>query len=290
MQAQVDQAGVAVKQAELALKNSELVAPIAAVVGTVNIRANEFPPPGLPAIVLSDDAGYEIELNVDEIDIAQLGVGQPVLITIDALEDAELTGEVSRIAPLAESGASGRTGGIVTYLVTIAIDESDAPLRAGLTAAVTITTDEARDVVVLPNRVMRIDRQTGQPYVFKIVDGIPQLVDVEIGLRNEQFSEVLSGVEAGRRDWRSSRPIPAMLCASSSSEGRRMTTQPPPNRSRRRHQSLSDGRDARCTPCAACRCKSMPGEIDVDHGAVRLRQIHPDEHPRRARCAHRRPI
>ena len=50
---------------------------------------------------------------------------------------------------------------------------------------------------MLPNRVIRIDRQTGQPYVEKIVDGVPQRVDIEIGLRNEQFSEVVSGLEVG---------------------------------------------------------------------------------------------
>ncbi|RME82914.1 MAG: HlyD family efflux transporter periplasmic adaptor subunit, partial [Caldilineae bacterium] len=197
LEAQVEQAQIAVRQAELALENTVLVSPIDGTVGAVNIRENEFPNPGLPAIVLTNDSDFRIVLNVDEIDIGHLAAGQPAIITVDALEGVELTGVVSDIAPLA--GTGGLPGGttIVTYQVTVDIDPTDAPLRAGLTAAVSIITDEARDVIVLPNRVMRIDRQTGQTYVERIEDGVPRRVNLELGLRNEQFSEVISGLEVG---------------------------------------------------------------------------------------------
>ncbi|MCP4166746.1 MAG: HlyD family efflux transporter periplasmic adaptor subunit [Chloroflexi bacterium] len=197
LQIQVDQAGIAIKQAELAMENAVLVAPIDSVVGAVNIRENETPNPALSAIVLTDDEGFNIKLNVDEIDIGQLAVGQEAIISIDAIENAELTGVISRIAPVSGSGGTGSGGGIVTYGVTVDIDPSDIPLRAGLTAAVVITTEQALGVVLLPNRVMRLDRQTGQAYVEKLVDGIPTRTNLEMGLRNELFSEVLSGVQTG---------------------------------------------------------------------------------------------
>ena len=193
--AQVDQADIAVRQSQLALGNTDLVASIDGVVSSINIRANEIPSPGLPAIVLTDTSDFHVDLNVDEIDIAQLSLAQPVLITIDALDDVELSGTVSKIDPVSGSGGLPTANAIVTYRVTIDIDPSDVQLRPGLTAAVSITTDEARDVIVLPNRVIRLDRQTGQPYVEVLEDGIPQRVDVVIGLRNEQFSEILSGLE-----------------------------------------------------------------------------------------------
>ena len=197
LKAQVDQADIAVRQAQLALGNTELVASIDGVVSSINIRANEMPTPGLPAIALTDTSDFHVELNVDEIDIAQLALGQPVLVTVDALEDVELAGNVSKIDPVAGSGGLTPGNTIVTYRVTIAIDSTDVQLRPSLTAAVSITTDEARDVVILPNRVIRLDRQTGQPYVEVIEDGIPQRVDIVIGLRNEQFSEIVSGIEIG---------------------------------------------------------------------------------------------
>ncbi len=197
LQAQVDQADIAVRQSQLALENTELAANIDGVVSSINIRANEIVNPGLPAIVLTDTSDFHVELNIDEIDIAQLALGQPVLVSIDALDDVEMTGIVSKIDPVSGSGALPTANSIVTYRVTVDIDPNDVQLRPGLTAAVAITTDEARDVVVLPNRVIRLDRQTGQPYVEVLEEGIPQRVEVVIGLRNEQFSEILSGVEVG---------------------------------------------------------------------------------------------
>ena len=99
LQVQVDQADIAVRQAESALENTELTAPIDGVVSAINIRPNEVPNPALPAIVLTDTSDFHIELDVDEIDIAQLAVGQPAVVTIDALNDLELNGVVSRIEP-----------------------------------------------------------------------------------------------------------------------------------------------------------------------------------------------
>lgn len=197
LHAQVEQARISAEQAGLALKNSQLIAPIDGVVGAVNIRVNEIPSPGAAAIILTDPSGYHVDLNVDEIDIGKLQLGQPTTVTIDALDNTQLNGQVSRIAPISGTGNPLTGSGVVTYLVRIDIDPSDLPLRSGMTATVAITTDEARNVVLLPNRVMRLDRQTGETYVEKLVDGIPQRVDVEVGLRNEQFSQILSGVNPG---------------------------------------------------------------------------------------------
>ncbi len=198
LEAQVEQAAVSLRQAELALRHAELVAPIAGVVGAVNIRRNEIPTPGQPAIVLTASGGFHIDLNVDEIDIARVAPGQRATITIDALGEEPLTGIVTSIAPIAGSG-TGLPGSttVVTYRVRVDIDPTDRPLRTGLTATVTITTAEARQVVVLPNRVMRLERQTGTTYVEKLVDGVPQRVNLKLGLRNEQFSQVLEGLQPG---------------------------------------------------------------------------------------------
>ena len=193
--AQVEQSQIALDQADLGLKNVELTAPIAGTVGDISIREGEFPNPGRPAIALTGAGGYDIELNVDEIDIPKVAVGQRADISLDALPDAKLTGVIGRIAPVA--GSSDLGSSIVTYKVTIDVDPTDQPLRPGLTATVIITTDQAQNVVVLPNRVIRIDRDNGQPYVEKLVNGVPERVDIQTGLRNEQFSEVYAGVQAG---------------------------------------------------------------------------------------------
>ncbi len=197
LETQVEQARIGVESAELALSNTQLVSPIDGVVGIINIRTNEFPNPALPAMVVADPEGFHIKLNVDELDIGQLEVGQTALVTVDALNDAQITGVVSRIAPVANTTPVGGGSTIVTYEVIINLDPTDLPLRSGMTATVAIITDQAENVIVIPNRVMHLDESTRTPYVEKLVDGVPTRVDIVLGLRNEQYSEVVSGLEEG---------------------------------------------------------------------------------------------
>ncbi len=197
LEAQVEQARIGVESAQLALKNTQLTSPIDGVVGVINIHPNEFPPPGQPAIIVADPEGFHIKLNVDELDIGKLQVGQTALITVDALDDAQITGVVARIAPVANSTPVGTGGTITTYEVIINLDPTDLPLRSGMTATVSIITQKAEDVIVIPNRVMHLDETTHTPYVEKLVDGVPTRVDIKLGLRNEQFSQVVEGLNQG---------------------------------------------------------------------------------------------
>ncbi len=196
LETQVEQAEIGVESAELALRNTQLISPIDGVVGIINIHPNEMPNPALPAMVVADPEGFHIKLNVDELDIGQVEVGQTALITVDALNDAKLTGVVTRIAPVANSTPVGGSS-IVTYEVIINLDPTDLPLRSGMTATVAIITDKAENVIVIPNRVMHLDDTTKQPYVEKLVDGVPTRVDIVLGLRNEQYSEVVEGLQTG---------------------------------------------------------------------------------------------
>ncbi len=193
---QVEQAGIGVESAELALRNTRLVSPIDGEVGIINIRENEIPNPSLPAMIIADPGGFHIKLNVDELDIGQLEVGQTAVVTVDALNDAQLTGVISSIAPVANTTALGGSA-IVTYEVIVDLDPTDLPLRSGMTATVAIITDKAENVIVIPNRVMHLDETTRKPYVEKLIDGVPTRVDIVLGLRNEQSSEVISGLEEG---------------------------------------------------------------------------------------------
>jgi len=70
-------------------------------------------------------------------------------------------------------------------------------VRAGMTATADIVVDEARDVVLVPNWAIRRDRDTGQAFVGILKNGQIEDIQVELGLRNDQFSEVKSGVNEG---------------------------------------------------------------------------------------------
>jgi HlyD family secretion protein len=81
--------------------------------------------------------------------------------------------------------------------VTVVPDPTEAPLRAGLSATAIITTADVEDAVLLPNRYIQRNRETGQAFVNKLVDGEPVLQAVELGLRNERESQILAGLTDG---------------------------------------------------------------------------------------------
>ncbi len=191
-EAQVTQGQLSVQQARLQRSNSELVSPADGIVTELNIAAGELPSAARPAAVITDLSRYHINITVDEIDIGKLNEGQAVRITLDALPDAQLLGHIDSIASIPTN-----TGGTVSYDVTVVIDEADTPLRSGLSATASIITQELNDIVLIPNRSIQIDRSTGRAYVEKLVDGVPTRTEVQLGARNEQYSQVLSGLSAG---------------------------------------------------------------------------------------------
>ncbi len=137
-EAAVKQAEAALAVAQAALPRAEVRAPFAGTVGAVNVRLGEFIVPGQPLVTLGDLSTLQVETtDLDEIDVARIGVGEPVLITFDAFPDQVFEGRITRIAPMAEPGSGG-----VNYTVVIHLDELDSRLRWGMTAFVDIEVEE----------------------------------------------------------------------------------------------------------------------------------------------------
>jgi HlyD family secretion protein len=198
-QAAVDVAQIGLEQAELDLAKASLLAPVDGLVTEINIEAGERLPSGESAVVLTDLSAYHINVEVDEIDISRIALDQSVAINLDAIPDEEFKGHVSDISPAPIQGASS---GIVAYDVVVALDSDDPRLLPGMTADATIETKRLENVLVVPNRAVSVDRSSGEPvtYVEKIDEqGNPTRVEIQLGLRNETVSQVLSGLEAGDR-------------------------------------------------------------------------------------------
>lgn len=189
--AQVEQARIALEIAESNLEKATLKAPFAGVIAVVNVKMGEAAGGG-PAFVLVDTSVFHIDVTVDEVDVARINLGQPLTVTLDALPGEVINGKVDQIAPTATVN-----GGVVSYAVRLVLDATDAPLRAGMSATADIVVDRAEGVVLVPNWAIRRDRDTGEVLVSVLKDGQPVEVPVELGLRNESYSEVTRGVKAG---------------------------------------------------------------------------------------------
>lgn len=80
----------------------------------------------------------------------------------------------------------------------VRLDPTDAPIRAGMSVTARITTQELTDVLLVQNRFIRIDRNTQNAFVtVERSNGRFEEVQVELGVRGELASEIISGLEAG---------------------------------------------------------------------------------------------
>jgi HlyD family secretion protein len=191
-EAQVEQAQVAVDSARLALRRANLEAPVEGTVANIAIETGESVSPQMPAMTLVGDSQFSIEAEVDEADIGWIAVGQEVKITFDAFPDQELAGRVLAIAPLASVDL-----GIVSYRVTIESQETNLPLRTGMTANTEIVKERREDVLLVPNLAIALDAETGRKYVDRQTATGLERVEIETGLTTDVYSEVLSGLQEG---------------------------------------------------------------------------------------------
>jgi HlyD family secretion protein len=192
-QAQVDEASVALAQAQSQLDDAVLAAPFAGTVLSVRVNAGEWASPGSPAIVLAANQALVLDVNVDEVDIAQLAEGQTAYLSFDALKGEQATGTVTRIAP-----SSTNVSGAVAYPVEIRFDPGQLPVRLGMTANVDVVVASAGDVLLVPNRAIEADRAAGRYYVTRqLGGGTIQRLEVRIGLRDENNTQILEGLNEG---------------------------------------------------------------------------------------------
>jgi len=182
-----------VQQAELLLNRTQLIAPFDGLIARNNLTIGELPPTQLPAIILMDVSNFVVDLPVDETDVVKVEIGQKVEFALDALPDAIITGVVERV-----SLTPTRIGSLVTYLVRVRIDPTTEPIKVGMSVTARIATQELQNVVLVPNRYIRIDRATQQAFVtIERATGQFEEIEIEIGARNDRFTQVESGVNVG---------------------------------------------------------------------------------------------
>lgn len=150
----VTQAEIDLARAEYDLEQMALTAPFAGTVTALNAEEGEMA--GASVVVISDLDVLTVDLLLDETDVAQIAVGQPAVITLDALADVELTGTITYVAPTAIIQS-----GVVLFPVTVTIDATDEGVRAGMTADVELITANVEDVLLVPvNAVQNVNGRT----------------------------------------------------------------------------------------------------------------------------------
>jgi HlyD family secretion protein len=189
---QLEQAQLAYDLAAASQAQGTLSAPFDGLVAQSNLKVGELPPQGA-AIVLVDDSQFYVDLPVDESEIARVRIGQRVIVEVDALPGVEVRGEVVSIAY-----APIRIGQLVAFNTRVRIDAADVAIRTGMTVTGNVVVIERQDVLLVRNSFIRRDQQSGEARVWVLdASGIAQERTIILGDRNDTFSEVLTGLEAG---------------------------------------------------------------------------------------------
>lgn len=130
-QAGVAQAQAAVDLAKANRANATIIAPFDGTVVLVTPKVGEFVNGGVPVLTLADLSKMQVVVNVDEITLSSVQVGETATLFVDALGTKTLTAHVSKIGLWATS-----SGGVTSVPVTLDVDASDAHIYPGLSATV----------------------------------------------------------------------------------------------------------------------------------------------------------
>ena len=203
----IQSASESLRSAEISMQNLQdtmnnytITAPISGTIIEKDAKVGDAVKTGDTLCIVYDLSYLEMSINVDELQISSISVGQQVQITADAVPDKTYVGTVTRVSM---KGASN--GGTTTYPVSIRIDDTDG-LRPGMNANAEIVVAEAKNALVVPNAAV-----VRGSYVLVTKDSpsaanadttmeAPEgfvYVPVKTGVSDDDYTQIVSGIQEG---------------------------------------------------------------------------------------------
>ena len=201
----IQSASESLRSAEISMQNLQdtmnnytITAPISGTIIEKDAKVGDAVKTGDTLCIVYDLSYLEMNINVDELQISSISVGQQVQITADAVPDKTYVGTVTRVSM---KGASN--GGTTTYPVSIRIDDTDG-LRPGMNANAEIVVAKANNALVVPNAAV-----VRGSYVLVTKDSpsaanadtameAPEgfvYVPVKTGVSDDDYTQIVSGIQ-----------------------------------------------------------------------------------------------
>lgn len=188
------------------LNKTRVVAPLSGVVTSLDIKEGETAIasstniPGSSLMTIADPASIYTEVLVDEADVASIAIGQTAEIVAIAYPDAPMRGVVQFIANTAKV-APGRQGLSFTVKIQI-IDHGAVVLRPGMSCRAEIFTRQDEDVLAVPIQALRFEEDRAalraDHFVFVNDNGVARKTSVTLGLSDDAYQEIRSGLQPGQ--------------------------------------------------------------------------------------------
>ena len=193
-----------VKDAQISLENQyenledyTVKSPINGTVIEKLVKAGDTIDAGAKLCTIYDLSYLKMTMNVDELDINKISVGQDVTITADAVEGKTFAGKVTKI-----NMAGTTTNGVTTYPVEVQIDNPDEDLLPGMNVSTEIVVSQADDVIAIPvgavtrGNMVLVKTGANSSEDPSIPEGY-EYVEVETGISNDSYVEIKSGINEG---------------------------------------------------------------------------------------------
>ncbi len=185
--ASVDSAKAVLDSATNNLNNTVIKAPISGYVASKNGNIGQIAATGSPMFSIKSAEVVNVEISVTESVIPYINIGTKASVTVNTASLTDLKGEVTVVNTV----KNPQTG---LYTVRIKIDNEDDKLKIGMMADVVLETQSKTGVIIIPSDSI-IQDDDGY-YVYVVKDNIAEKRVITIGITNNDFTEVTSGLSA----------------------------------------------------------------------------------------------
>jgi HlyD family secretion protein len=176
-----------VAAAQATLRQAWIEAPFAGTITQVDAHIGDQVAASKSVFRLDDLTNLFVDLEVSEVDIDQIELGQTVNVSFDAFNGKQYTGKVADVAMI-----SNETTSAVNFTVTVELTGPDKDVRPGMTSEVEIVTAQRDQALLVPNQAVRV--VDGKQVVYVVQgDQSTKAVEVGLGVSSDAFSELLTG-------------------------------------------------------------------------------------------------
>ncbi|AFM42278.1 RND family efflux transporter, MFP subunit [Desulfosporosinus acidiphilus SJ4] len=184
-EAQVEQAKASINAAQIQLDNLTVVSPISGIVSAKDVKVGGMVSSQSGSVTVIDPSSMIAEINVPDVVIGKIKLGQTVPVSINAVKDKKVTGVITTISP--NSNAKDNS-----YLVKVTIDNSQNDLTAGMFIKISLPAESRSNILLVPNEALSIENNVN--YLYAVVDGKVKKIAVTVGISDNKNTEVQGNI------------------------------------------------------------------------------------------------
>lgn len=189
--AAVESARAALEAARNSLNNTSVTAPISGYIASNNAVVGQMAAQGTPLFVIKSSDSVNAEVSVTESVIPYINIGTEALVSVSSAGIENINGKVTEVNTVKDE----QTG---MYTVRIGIDNADGKLKIGMFANIKLKTQSVADAVVVPSESLILAEDSSY-YVYVANGDKAEKREVEIGVENGDFSQIVSGLKSGEK-------------------------------------------------------------------------------------------